>query len=119
MNRTVVTIYHQVGDSMFRPFDPETSKLVRAYDYTLAHEPTSEEVWRWNNAVDGNEYNVRNHSRSLSVGDVFTLATPEQVFYNSETKPPQAVDMLGFKEITREELHAAVRRGHETETEEV
>ena len=71
-----IRILHAIGGHLFRPFDPERSQLEEAYTYQSAVTDL-EQIFRWNNTVDGDEreVNTSKQRRSLSVGDVVGLRT--------------------------------------------
>lgn len=101
-----VLIYHEMA-SPFTGFRPESATLELAYSYETVV-PTGlyplEAVWRDNNAVTGDEQNVIHHKRSLSVGDVVALVRTDGTSYH-------AVEAIGWKELSHDEVHAALERG--------
>lgn len=99
-----VRVYHAVEP--FRDFDEERTGLEQVYSYA-ATSLVLEEIWRWNNTVDGDarEENTRHYKRSLSVGDVVGIAD----FDGNWTY--HAVEAMGWREVSSEVVDRALERG--------
>jgi hypothetical protein len=101
-----VAIYHAMP--MFRPFDPESSILSLAYSY----ETTAldlEQIWRWNNVVDGTEAElpVKHKKRSLSVGDVVGIR------HRDGTTTYHEVKGSGWERVDPDQVDRALERWKE------
>jgi hypothetical protein len=107
MTMANVTIFHKMGESLFRPYasgDP----LAKRYDYDKNFDLATEykhrerilsEVWRENNVVTGDELPTQYSTRSLSVGDVFVIT------YNSDSVVEAwCVEVAGFEPVLLEDL---------------
>lgn len=101
-----VLIYHEMANPFMR-WRGEAAVLELAYSYETVV-PTNlyplEAVWRDNNVVHGDEQPVKHQKRSLSAGDVVALVRADGTSYH-------AVEPIGWKELTHDEVHAALERG--------
>ena len=85
-------IWHKEGETMFRPFKAG-DVMTYKYEYPVTEGYGTEDAWRDNNVVHGNEFPVKHETRSLSVGDgvVFTIGF-ETFFY--------VVEPFGFRSVS-------------------
>jgi hypothetical protein len=95
--KTPVVIYH-LKTRLFMPFDEDRSVIEEVYAYRTDRTSLGE-VFRDNNAVDGDEAFLQYNKRSLSVGDVVRIGDEWW-----------AVEPVGWKSLTEQTVIQALER---------
>lgn len=86
---------------------PEQEGIREVYTYTT--EMTDlEQIWRWNNVVDGSEVPARQGHRSLSVGDIVGVLD-----FESGDWTYHKVKRIGWDKLSPLEVDQLLEKGRE------